>query len=441
MLRGCLKSTPYVRASSLARPTSFNCARNRVSNVKRWISASPRSLEDSFGGFYNMPVAGLTDEQQEFRSSIETFAQRSLLPRADEIDKTNQFPMDMWKQFGEMGLLGITCSSEYGGLEMGYFMHVIAMEELSRASASVALSYGAHSNLCVNQIHRHGTKEQKSKYLPPLISGEKVGALAMSEHNAGSDVVSMKLKAVKKGDRYILDGTKFWITNGPIADTLVVYAKTSPEKKSRGITAFIIEKGMKGFRTGTKLDKVGMRGSDTAELIFEGCEVPEENVLGKVDGGAAVLMSGLDLERLVLSGGPLGIAQAAFSTALLYSHERSQFGKPVATFQLMQGKIADMYVKLNSARSYVYAVARACDKGEISRRDCAGAILYSTEKAIEIALEAMQCLGGNGYINEYPTGRYLRDARLYAVGAGTQEVRRMLIGREFNEEILGKGSV
>ncbi|KAG9053602.1 hypothetical protein FS842_007736, partial [Serendipita sp. 407] len=261
---------------------------------------------DAFGGFYNLPVAGLTEEQLEFRSSIETFAQRSLLPLADDIDKTNQFPMEMWKKFGEMGLLGITCSSEYGGLEMGYFMHVIAMEELSRASASVALSYGAHSNLCVNQIHRHGTKEQKKKYLPPLISGDKIGALAMSEHTAGSDVVSMKLKATKNGDRWILDGNKFWITNGPVADTLVVYAKTSPEKKSKGITAFIIEKGMKGFRTGVKLDKVGMRGSDTAELIFEGCEVPEENVLGAVDKGAAVLMSGLDLERLVLSGGPLG---------------------------------------------------------------------------------------------------------------------------------------
>ncbi|PVF93001.1 putative isovaleryl-CoA dehydrogenase [Serendipita vermifera] len=404
----------------------------------RAFSNSPSRREQAFGGFYNMAVAGLTEEQQEFRSSIEAFAQRSLQPRAADIDKTNQFPMEMWKQFGEMGLLGITCSSEYGGLDMGYFMHVIAMEELSRASASVALSYGAHSNLCVNQIHRNGTKKQKEKYLPPLISGEKVGALAMSEHNAGSDVVSMKLKATKKEDRWVLDGTKFWITNGPIADTLVVYAKTSPDKGSKGITAFIIEKGMKGFRAGTKLDKVGMRGSDTAELIFENCEVPEENVLGEVGRGAAVLMSGLDLERLVLSGGPLGIAQAAFSTAVTYTHERNQFSRPVATFQLMQGKIADMYVKLNSARSYVYAVARACDKGDISRRDCAGAILYSTENAIEIALEAMQCLGGNGYINEYPTGRYLRDARLYAVGAGTQEIRRMLIGREFNEEILGK---
>lgn len=394
--------------------------------------------EDAFNGFYNMAVAGLTDEQVEFRASIEKFAQQELLPKAGEIDRTNQFPMEMWKAFGDMGLLGITCSSDYGGLEMGYFMHVIAMEELSRASASVALSYGAHSNLCVNQIHRHGTKEQKRKYLPPLIAGDKIGALAMSEHAAGSDVVSMKLKATKKEGRWVLDGTKFWITNGPIADTLVVYAKTSPEKGSKGITAFIVEKGMPGFRTGTKLDKVGMRGSDTAELIFEGCEIPEENVLGQVDRGASVLMSGLDLERLVLSGGPLGIAQAAFTTAVLYTHERNQFSKPVATFQLMQGKIADMYVQLNSARSYVYAVARACDRGEISRRDCAGAILYSTEKAIAVAEEAMQCLGGNGYINEYPTGRYLRDARLYAVGAGTQEIRRMLIGREFNEEILGK---
>ncbi|KAG8834543.1 hypothetical protein FRB91_001508 [Serendipita sp. 411] len=436
-----LQSNVLFKRYAATRSTNNLRSIYRTSQFHRGFCSTPARRNDAFGGFYNLPVAGLTEEQLEFRSSIETFAQRSLLPLADDIDKTNQFPMEMWKKFGEMGLLGITCSSEYGGLEMGYFMHVIAMEELSRASASVALSYGAHSNLCVNQIHRHGTKEQKKKYLPPLISGDKIGALAMSEHTAGSDVVSMKLKATKNGDRWILDGNKFWITNGPVADTLVVYAKTSPEKKSKGITAFIIEKGMKGFRTGVKLDKVGMRGSDTAELIFEGCEVPEENVLGAVDKGAAVLMSGLDLERLVLSGGPLGIAQAAFSTALMYTHERTQFGKPVASFQLMQGKIADMYVKLNSARSYVYAVARACDRGEISRRDCAGAILYSTEKAIEIALEAMQCLGGNGYINDYPTGRYLRDARLYAVGAGTQEVRRMLIGREFNEEILGKGGI
>lgn len=335
-----------------------------------------------------------------------------------------------------MGLLGVTVSPEYGGLGLGYFAHTLAMEELSRASGSVALSYGAHSNLCVNQIHRHGTEEQKRKYLPPLVSGEKVGALAMSEPGAGSDVVSMKLRADKVDGGWRLNGNKFWITNGPIASTLVVYAKTSPEKGSKGITAFIIENTFKGFSTHQKLDKVGMRGSDTCELVFENCEVPEENVLGKLDKGAAVLMSGLDLERLVLSGGPLGLMQAAFDYAVEYVHDRKQFDQPIGTFQLMQAKIADMYTSLNASRSYVYAVARACDKGQISRRDCAGAILYSTEKAIEVALEAMQCLGGNGYINDYPMGRILRDSRLYAVGAGTQEIRRMLIGREFNQEFL-----
>jgi len=307
--------------------------------------------------------------------------------------------------------------------------------ELSRASGSVALSYGAHSNLCVNQIRRHGTDAQKKKYLPDLISGKKVGALAMSEPGSGSDVVSMKLKATKKGDRWVLDGNKFWITNGPSAETLVVYAKTSPEKGSKGITAFIVEKSFPGFSTHQKLDKFGMRGSDTCELVFESCEVPEENVLGQVDRGAAVLMSGLDLERLVLSGGPLGLMQAAFDVAVEYVHDRKQFGQAVGAFQLMQGKIADMYTKLNASRSYVYAVARACDKGNVSRRDCAGAILYSSDRAVEVALDAMQCLGGNGYINDYPTGRLLRDARLYTVGAGTQEIRRMLIGREFNAEL------
>ncbi|KAF8527045.1 acyl-CoA dehydrogenase NM domain-like protein [Gautieria morchelliformis] len=384
--------------------------------------------------FYNADLAGLTDEQVEFRNAVNDFAQREIAPRAAEVDRSNNFPMDLWEKFGSMGLLGVTVAEEYGGLASGYLQHTIAMEELSRASGSIALSYGAHSNLCVNQIHRHGTAEQKLKYLPDLVSGKKVGALAMSETGSGSDVVSMKLRAKKVDAGYILDGNKFWITNGPVASTLVVYAKTSPDLGSKGITAFIIEKGFKGFSTHQKLDKFGMRGSDTCELVFEACEVPEENVLGTVNKGASVLMSGLDLERLVLSGGPLGLMQAAFDVAVEYVHDRKQFGRPVGTFQLMQG---NMYTKLNASRAYVYAVGRACDRGQISRRDCAGAILYSTERAIEVALEGMQCLGGNGYINDYPAGRILRDSRLYAVGAGTQEIRRMLIGREFNEELVG----
>ncbi|KAI0078130.1 acyl-CoA dehydrogenase NM domain-like protein [Panus rudis PR-1116 ss-1] len=388
--------------------------------------------------FYNADIAGLTDEQAEFRNAVTEFAQKEVAPRAAEIDKTNNFPADLWEKMGSMGLLGITVAPDYGGLQLGYFHHTLAMEELSRASGSVALSYGAHSNLCVNQIHRWGTAEQKAKYLPDLVSGKKVGSLAMSEPGAGSDVVSMQLKAEKVDGGYKLNGNKFWITNGPVASTLVVYAKTAPEKGSKGITAFIIEKGWQGFSTHQKLDKFGMRGSDTCELVFEDCFVPEENVLGEVNKGAAVLMSGLDLERLVLSGGPLGLMQAAFDYAVEYVHDRKQFGQPVGTFQLMQGKIADMYTKLNSSRTYVYSVARACDAGKISRRDCAGAILYSTEKAIEVAIEAQQCLGGNGYINEYPVGRIVRDSRLYAVGAGTQEIRRMLIGREFNNDFKGR---
>ncbi|KAH7915303.1 acyl-CoA dehydrogenase/oxidase [Hygrophoropsis aurantiaca] len=383
---------------------------------------------------YNNDIAGLTEEQSEFRNAVSEFAQREIAPRAAEIDRSNNFPSDVWEKLGNMGLLGITVSPKYGGLDLGYFNHTIAMEELSRASGSVALSYGAHSNLCVNQIHRHGTEAQKQKYLPDLISGKKVGSLAMSETGSGSDVVSMSLRADKIDGGWRLNGNKFWITNGPTASTLVVYAKTAPEKGSKGITAFIIEKSFKGFSTHQKLDKFGMRGSDTCELVFENCEVPEENVLGQVNRGAGVLMSGLDLERLVLSGGPLGLMQASFDYAVEYVHDRKQFGQPVGTFQLMQAKIADMYTKINASRAYVYAVARACDNGHISRRDCAGAILYSTEKAVEVALEGMQCLGGNGYINEYPMGRILRDSRLYTVGAGTQEIRRMLIGREFNQQ-------
>ncbi|KAJ7735245.1 acyl-CoA dehydrogenase NM domain-like protein [Mycena maculata] len=399
----------------------------------------PRFTSRRNASFYNVEVAGLTDEEAEFRNAVNEFADKEVAPRAAEIDKSNNFPSDLWPKMGVMGLLGITVSPKYNGLGLGYLQHTLAMEALSKASGSVALSYGAHSNLCVNQIHRHGTPAQKEKYLPDLISGEKVGSLAMSEVGSGSDVVSMRLQADKVDGGWKLNGNKFWITNGPSASTLVVYAKTAPEKKSKaGITAFLIERGFSGFSTSPKLDKFGMRGSDTCELVFEDCMVPEENVLGEVNRGASVLMSGLDLERLVLSGGPLGLMQAAFDYAVEYVHQRKQFGQAIGTFQLMQGKIADMYTNLNASRSYVYAVARACDQGKISRRDCAGAILYSTEKAIEVAIEAMQSLGGNGYINEYPLGRIVRDSRLYAVGAGTQEIRRMLIGREFNEQLLDK---
>jgi isovaleryl-CoA dehydrogenase len=368
------------------------------------------------------------------RDAVRSFSADEIAPRAADIDRTNEFPMDLWPKLGNLGVLGVTVDEEYGGAGMGYLEHSVAMEEISRASASVGLSYGAHSNLCVNQIRLNGTEEQKRKYLPKLISGENVGALAMSEPGAGSDVVSMKLRAVKKGDRYVLNGNKMWITNGPDADTLVVYAKTDPDAHQHGITAFLIEKGFKGFSTAQKLDKLGMRGSNTCELVFENCEVPEENVLGKLNGGVRVLMSGLDYERAVLAAGSLGIMQACMDIVVPYIHERKQFGKPIGEFQLMQGKIADMYVTMNSAKAYVYAVAKACDRGEVTRKDAAGAILYAAEKATWMALEAIQCLGGTGYINETATGRLLRDAKLYEIGAGTSEIRRMLIGRELFKE-------
>jgi isovaleryl-CoA dehydrogenase len=352
------------------------------------------------------------------------------------VDRTNAFPHHLWREMGELGLLGITVPEELGGTGMGYLAHCVAIEEMSRASAAVALSYGAHSNLCVNQIRRNGTPAQQQKYLPRLMSGEHVGALAMSEPGAGSDVVSMKLRAERRGDIYVLNGNKMWTTNGPDADVLVVYAKTDPEAGSRGITAFLIEKGFKGFSTAQKLDKLGMRGSNTCELVFADCEVPAENVLGEVGRGVGVLMSGLDIERVVLAAGPVGIMAACLDVVVPYVHDRSQFGEPIGTFQLMQGKLADMYVALNTARAYVYAVAGACDRGETTRKDAAGCILYAAEQATQVALQAIQALGGNGYINDFPTGRLLRDAKLYEIGAGTSEIRRMLIGREMFRESL-----
>ena len=377
---------------------------------------------------------GLGASIDVLRATVAKFAGKEIAPRAAEIDRSNIFPNELWRRLGELGVLGITVEEEYGGLNMGYLAHIVAMEEISRACAAVGLSYGAHSNLCVNQIRRNGNAQQKKHYLPKLISGEHIGALAMSEPHAGSDVVSMKLQAVRKSDRYLINGTKMWITNGPDADTLVVYAKTDPKTGARGITAFIVEKTCQGFFASPKLDKLGMRGSNTCELVFEDCEVSAENVLGEVGKGVEVLMSGLDYERAVLAGGPLGIMQACMDVVLPYVHERRQFGQPIGEFQLMQGKLADMYTTMTACKSYVYAVGRACDEGRITRKDAAGAILYAAEKATWMALEAIQCLGGNGYLNDYPTGRFLRDAKLYEIGAGTSEIRRMLIGRELFEE-------
>ena len=377
---------------------------------------------------------GLGEDIDALRETVRKFALEEIAPKSAEVDRSNDFPMELWEMMGSLGLHGITISEEFGGVDMGYLAHCVAVEEISRANAAIGMSYGAHSNLCINQIYRWGNEQQKNKYLPKLISGEHIGSLAMSEPSAGSDVVSMKLKAEKRNDYYLLNGSKMWITNGPDADTLVVYAKTDVSAGPKGITAFLIEKDMQGFSTGKKLDKLGMRGSNTLELIFENCEVPYENVLGEEGKGVNVLMSGLDYERVVLAAGPVGIMAGAMDVVVPYIHEREQFGKPIGTFQLMQGKIADMYTTMNACRSYVYSVARACDEGQTTRKDSAGCILYAAEKATQIALDAIQCLGGNGYINDYPTGRLLRDAKLYEIGAGTSEIRRMLIGRELFEE-------
>ncbi|XP_049838995.1 isovaleryl-CoA dehydrogenase, mitochondrial [Schistocerca gregaria] len=415
--------------------------------AKYFKALHPRLLRGSFriqqrcmSKYYPIDenVYGLNGEQRELRQTVFNFVQKELAPKAAEIDKKNEFSemREFWKKLGDLGMLGMTVPTEFGGSDLGYLNHVVVMEEISRGSAAVALSYGAHSNLCVNQINKNGTQEQKAKYLPKLCSGEHIGALAMSEPGSGSDVVSMKLQAVKKGDYYVLNGNKFWITNGPEADVLVVYARTDPNaaKPQHGISAFIVERGMEGFRTAQKLDKLGMRGSPTGELIFEDCKVPASSMLGKLNGGIYVLFSGLDLERLVLAAGPVGIMQACCDIAFEYLHERKQFGQRIGEFQLMQAKIADMYTSLSACRSYVYNVARACDSGSVNRKDCAGVILYCSEAATRVALDAIQCLGGNGYINDYPTGRLLRDAKLYEIGAGTTEIRKLVIGRAINAE-------
>ncbi|XP_047097267.1 isovaleryl-CoA dehydrogenase, mitochondrial [Schistocerca piceifrons] len=415
--------------------------------AKYFKALHPRLLRGSFriqqrcmSKYYPIDenVYGLNAEQRELRQTVFNFVQKELAPKAAEIDKKNEFSemREFWKKLGDLGMLGMTVPTEFGGSDLGYLNHVVVMEEISRGSAAVALSYGAHSNLCVNQINKNGTQEQKAKYLPKLCSGEHIGALAMSEPGSGSDVVSMKLQAVKKGDYYILNGNKFWITNGPEADVLVVYGRTDPNaaKPQHGISAFIVERGMEGFRTAQKLDKLGMRGSPTGELIFEDCKVPASSMLGKLNGGIYVLFSGLDLERLVLAAGPVGIMQACCDIAFEYLHERKQFGQRIGEFQLMQAKIADMYTSLSACRSYVYNVARACDSGSVNRKDCAGVILYCSEAATRVALDAIQCLGGNGYINDYPTGRLLRDAKLYEIGAGTTEIRKLVIGRAINAE-------
>jgi len=415
---------------AIKRLTVQNQAKNSLYNNRSLLS----DLGDVMKIAYTPLNFNLGETINMLREQVNGFAAEHIAPIAADIDKDNQFPNHLWPLFGEMGLLGVTVNEEYGGADMGYLAHVIAMEEISRASASVALSYGAHSNLCVNQIFRNGTQRQRDKYLPKLIDGTHIGALAMSEPNAGSDVISMQLKAELDGDHYILNGTKMWITNGPDAHTIVVYAKTDPSAKSHGITAFIIERDFKGFSHAQKLDKLGMRGSNTCELVFENCRVPQENILGKVNHGVEILMSGLDYERVVLAAGPLGIMQACLDLVMPYVHDRKQFGHSIGEFQLVQAKVADMYTRMNAARAYVYTVAAACDRGETTRKDAAGVILYSAELATQLALDAIQLLGGNGYINEFPAGRLLRDAKLYEIGAGTSEVRRMLIGRELFEE-------
>ncbi|XP_017769881.1 PREDICTED: isovaleryl-CoA dehydrogenase, mitochondrial [Nicrophorus vespilloides] len=414
---------------------ALRLSRRILENVRRRVtSLGCRPMSQYYPIDEN--VFGLTDDQIQLRETVFNFAQKELAPHANDIDKKNNFAdiREFWKKLGNLGILGVTVKSEYGGLGGTYLDHVIIMEELSRACSAIALSYGAHSNLCINQIYRNGNEEQKKKYLPKLVNGEHIGALAMSEPGSGSDVVSMKLRAEKKGDYYVLNGNKFWITNGPDADVLVVYAKTSPELNQRGITTFLVEKGFEGFSTAQKLDKLGMRGSNTCELIFEECKVPAENVMGGVNKGVYVLMSGLDYERLVLAAGPVGLMQACCDIAFNYAHQRKQFGQPIGEFQLLQGKMADMYTTLSACRSYLYSVARACEKSNANSKDCAGVILYCAEKATQVALDAIQILGGNGYINDYSTGRLLRDAKLYEIGAGTSEVRRLLIGRTLNKE-------